>query len=49
MTSDVELAELPGGGRENIDVTAWTFLRAGALVMPAALVLAVSSVLVTAH
>ena len=35
--------------REQIDVTAWTFLRAGALVMPPALVLAVLSVLLTAR
>jgi arsenical pump membrane protein len=33
--------------REQIDVTAWTFLRAGALVMPPALVLAVLSILIT--
>jgi arsenical pump membrane protein len=33
--------------REHIDVTAWTFLRAGAFVMPLALALAVLSVLVT--
>jgi arsenical pump membrane protein len=33
--------------REQIDVTAWTFLRAGALVMPPALVLAVLSILTT--
>jgi arsenical pump membrane protein len=32
--------------REDIDVTAWTFLRAGVLVMPPALVLSVLSVLV---
>jgi arsenical pump membrane protein len=35
--------------REQIDVTAWTFLRAGALVMPPALILAVLSVLITTH
>jgi arsenical pump membrane protein len=35
--------------REGIDVTAWTFLRAGVLVTPPALVLAVLSVLVTTH
>jgi arsenical pump membrane protein len=33
--------------REDIDVTAWTFLRAGVLVMPPALVLAVLSILLT--
>ena len=33
--------------REQIDVTAWTFLRAGVLVMPPALVLSVLSILVT--
>jgi arsenical pump membrane protein len=33
--------------REHIEVTAWTFLRAGALVMPPALVLAVLSILIT--
>lgn len=33
--------------RERIDVTGWTFLRAGALVMPPALILAVASVLLT--
>ncbi len=35
--------------REQIDVTAWTFLRAGILVMPPALILAVLSVLLTAR
>jgi arsenical pump membrane protein len=35
--------------REQIDVTAWTFLRAGALVMPPALVPAVLSILITTH
>ena len=35
--------------REQIDVTAWTFLRAGALVMPPALVLAVLGVLLSAR
>jgi arsenical pump membrane protein len=35
--------------REHIDVTAWTFLRAGALVMPPALVLAVLSIFITIH
>ena len=35
--------------REHIDVTAWTFLRAGALVMPPALVLATLSILLTSH
>ncbi len=35
--------------RENIDVTAWTFLRAGVLVMPPALILAVLAVLITTH
>lgn len=33
--------------REHINVTAWTFLRAGMLVMPLALVLAVLSILIT--
>jgi arsenical pump membrane protein len=33
--------------REHIDVTGWTFLRAGLLVMPPALVLAVLSILLT--
>jgi arsenical pump membrane protein len=33
--------------RENITIDAWTFLRAGAIVMPPALVLAVLSVLLT--
>jgi arsenical pump membrane protein len=33
--------------RERIEITAWTFLRAGALVMPPALVLAALSVLLT--
>ncbi len=33
--------------RENIDVTPWTFLRAGALVMPPALILSVLSILMT--
>ncbi len=33
--------------REKIDITAWTFLRAGVLVMPPALALAVLSVLLT--
>jgi arsenical pump membrane protein len=33
--------------REKIDVTAWTFLRAGALVMPPALILATLSILAT--
>jgi arsenical pump membrane protein len=35
--------------REEIDINAWTFLRVGALVMPPALILAVSSVLLTAR
>jgi arsenical pump membrane protein len=35
--------------REHIDVTGWTFLRAGLLVMPPALVLAVLSILLTAR
>jgi len=35
--------------REQIDVTAWTFLRAGAVVMPPALALAVLSILLTTH
>jgi arsenical pump membrane protein len=35
--------------REHIDVTPWTFLRAGALVMPPALALAVLSILLTTH
>ncbi len=35
--------------REQIDVTAWTFLRAGVLVMPPALVLAVLAILITTH
>jgi arsenical pump membrane protein len=34
--------------REHIHVTAWTFLRAGALVMPPALALAALSILITA-
>ncbi len=33
--------------REKVEVTAWTFLRAGALVMPAALALAAAAVLLT--
>jgi len=35
--------------REKIEVTAWTFLRAGALVMPPALVLAVLGLSLTAR
>jgi arsenical pump membrane protein len=35
--------------REKIEVTAWTFLRAGALVMPPALVLAVACLTLVAH
>ena len=35
--------------REKIDIDAWTFLRAGAFVMPPALILAVLSVLLTAR
>jgi arsenical pump membrane protein len=35
--------------REHIDVTAWTFLRAGVLVMPPALALAVLCILITAR
>ncbi len=35
--------------REHVDVTAWTFLRAGVLVMPPALALAVISILITTH
>jgi arsenical pump membrane protein len=35
--------------REQVDVTAWTFLRAGILVMPPALILAVLSILITTH
>ncbi len=35
--------------REQIDINAWTFLRAGLLVMPPALILAVESLLLTTH
>jgi arsenical pump membrane protein len=35
--------------REQIDVTPWTFLRAGVVVMPPALILAVISILITAR
>ena len=35
--------------RENIDVTAWTFLRAGIVVMPPALLLSVLAIFATTH
>ena len=35
--------------RERIEVSAWSFLRVGALVMPPALLLALESIALTSH